>query len=613
MPDIEWYRGRAEYLRKLNSDRDDMFDEIDKARKGEWELDDELQQIDWVHKMVDPSFAQASEAATRILADVNPRISLLPYDPEMGSDDKADDHEKGLRWLLDSASRRRAASIVSDVVASAVNYGEVTAQVVYLPQQIKDVKAAGGNPVRWEAMMRHGPFAVIVHNPRNVYAKYSDLGVEEVVLIAEYDPESVASLWPAASIELKKAIEASSGTVVKAGTLYDYVSYDHRCVWYEWGGKDYELDNSEWKWPFLNWVCRIGGTNLEMDTDHARRPLLGNMYHFNMYDTMNRVRTLRMSDVIRKAGMPRTTFMSDTRKSPDIDASTGDVVTHIRTEESIQDRRLEPADPAMTQLYTELQQDQQAGTLSRLLLGGEIPSGAAFASINLVTHSAMGAIRPSQFLAQAVLADILETMLLWLHYTNESAVTYYTDKDGKTSQYLIDGEDVKPENVYITVELSADLPTDQQSRTVTARAQIDAGINSRQGAMEDIGIKDASEVQKKIIEERMVETMLETELRNESFMNDQQMRQELQQQVLQQIMSDPAFLQQVAGMMQKGERRPGEPPRGVQEFGGEMMSPETLVPGESNPAEGGPVPAEFNPGATREMQGGASPGEPAVF
>jgi len=41
MPDIEWYRGRAEYLRKLNSDRDDMFDEIDKARKGEWELDDE--------------------------------------------------------------------------------------------------------------------------------------------------------------------------------------------------------------------------------------------------------------------------------------------------------------------------------------------------------------------------------------------------------------------------------------------------------------------------------------------------------------------------------------------------------------------------------------------
>ena len=204
LPALKWFEGRASYLEKQNTERDEMFDALDGYRHGEWELDEELTEIDWIHESRDPIFAQQSDSAKHILSDVHPAISLLPYSPGGDGTDIADKHEKGLRWLLDSSSRRRQATIVQDIVASAVDYAEVTAQVVYIPQQIKDVKAAGGNTSRYEAMLRRGPFAVIVHNPRTVYARYSDMGAEEVMLVTEDDPHNIIDLWGAKADELKK-------------------------------------------------------------------------------------------------------------------------------------------------------------------------------------------------------------------------------------------------------------------------------------------------------------------------------------------------------------------------------------------------------------------------
>jgi hypothetical protein len=596
----------------MNKDRDDMFDAIDQAIKGEWDMPEELEQIDWVHKMVDPSFAITVEASIRILDDVNPEITIQPYDPLLGDADLADQHEKGVKWLLDGASRRRAATVVQDIIASACKYAEVGVDVVYLPQQIKDIKAAGGNAKRYEAMNRKGPFAVIVHNPRNVYPRYSDYGLEECAIEEMYDPHDIVDLWGTKADELKKRVgEMKTGTEPLMVKMVDYMSYDWRAVWVEPedGGDIIELVREEWKWPFLPRVVRMGGTNIEKDSDHARRPFLANMYHFDMYDTMNRVRTLRVSDMIRTAATPRSTFVSDTRKAPDIDASTGDLHTHITTDEQLADRRQWPADPAMTQLYGELQANHQEGTLSKLLLGGDIPAGAAFASINLVTHSALAALKTPRRLAARTVADVIETMLLWLHYSEDTAVAYYTGVSGETESFLIDGKDVVPENLYVNVELRADLPTDSQSRTVTARAQIDAGLNSRAGAMGDIGIQNVTEVQEQLMEERLLENMLQTEMRNDTFMADQQIRQQMQQEVMQQLMQDPQFIQQMMQMAQQGmqggppqaDRRMGEPPRGVPQMGGEQP-PETLIPSEANPAMGGPVPAEYNPAATRELQ-----------
>ena len=601
MPELEWFKGRGNYLEEQNKERDKMFEALDSYRHGEWSMDEELVEIDWIHESRDPIFAQQTDSAKHILSDVSPSISLVPYTPGGDGKDIADRHEKGLRWLLDSASRRRQASIVQDVVASAVDYAEVTAQVIYIPQQIKDVKAAGGNASRYEAMLRRGPFAVIVHNPRTVYARYSDMGAEEVMLVTEDDPHNIIDLWGTKANKLKKALKDMKGRVEKA-TLKDYTSYDYRAVWVEWGGEDYEIENGEWPWPFMNWVSRYGGTSLEDKGDFQRKPFLANMYHFDLYDDINRVRTLRFSDQIRKAARAKDVFMSDTRKAPDIDASTGDLYVHIDSEEAINPQPSDTPDQSLATLYAETVGDVERSTLSRLLLGSDIPAGAAFASINLVSDSALKVLRSPQILSQNAVADILETMLLYIHYDNSEVISYGTGKTDLGEQYLIKGEEIVPGNLYISVKLDADLPTDFQARTVTARAQIDAGINSRQGAMEDIGIKNTSEVVEEIAGERLDETMMAVELENIQFTSSVQLQEQMRQQVMEQLMNDPQFLQQIAQQLQGqqqqpqspngAERRPGEPPRGVQQFLGEAGE-ESLVPSEANAAEGGPTTEEF--------------------
>ena len=599
LPGLKWFQGRANYLEDQNKERDDMFDALDDYRHGEWALDEELLEIEWIHESRDPIFAQQSDSAKHILADVNPSISLLPYNPGGDGKDIADRHEKGLRWLLDSASRRRQATIVQDVVSSAIDYAEVTAQVVYIPQQIKDVKAAGGNANRYEAMLRRGPFAVIIHNPRTVYARYSDMGAEEVMLVTEDDPHNIIDLWGSKANELKKMLKDKD--LPDTVTMRDYTSYDFRAVWVEWGGKMIEIERGKWPWPFMGWVARMGGTSLEKTGDFQRKPLLANMYHFDLYDDINRVRTLRFSDMIRTASEPRDVFASDTRKSPDVDASSGDLYTHIDTEESLVPRPSRQPDPSMSTLYAELRSDIQKSTLSEMLLGAEVPTGAAFASINLVTESALKVLRSPQTLAQNSIADILETMLLYIHYDKSEVISYGTGKNDRGEIYLIDGTEIVPKNLYISVKLEADLPTDYQARTVTARAQIDAGINSRVGCMEDSGVKNATEVVEEIAGERLDETMMRIEMQNIEFTESVKLQEEMRQQITEQIMSDPQFMQQIAAQLQgppTEERRPGEPPRGVQEFSGEVR-PESLVPSEANAGEGGPTTEEF---ASREIR-----------
>ena len=603
LPSLKWFEGRATYLEKQNEERDEMFDALDEYRHGEWELDEELTEIDWIHESRDPIFAQQSDSAKHILSDADPGISLLPYSPGGDGTDIADRHEKGLRWLLDSASRRRQATIVQDVVSSAIDYAEVTAQVVYIPQQIKDVKAAGGNATRYEAMLRRGPFAVIIHNPRTVYVRYSDMGAEEVMLVTEDDPHNIIDLWGDKASELKKVMKEDKN-FPETVTLRDYTSYDFRAVWVDWGGKRIEIERGKWPWPFLGWVARMGGTSLEETGEFQRKPLLANMYHFDLYDDINRVRTLRFSDMIRSASEPRDVFASDTRMSPDVDASSGDLYTHIDTEEALVPRPQRQPNPSMSTLYAELRGDVQKSTLSEMLLGADVPTGAAYASINLVTESALKVLRSPQTLAQNSIADVLETMLLYIHYDKSKVISYGTGKNDRGDVYLIDGKEIDPKNLYVAVNLEADLPTDYQARTVTARAQIDAGINSRVGAMEDIGIKNATEVTEEIAGERLDETMMRIEMENIQYTESVQLQEQMKQQIMQQIMSDPQFMQQMAAQMQgppAEERRPGEPPRGVPDNSGEM-GPESLVPSEANAAEGGPTTEEFGAQEIRARQ-----------
>ncbi len=627
MKDIEWYQGRSQYLEKGYKDRNDMYEEIDAALHGEWELPEDFAKVDWATRAPDPAFAITVNAATRILADVKPRISITPRDSGLMT--VADEQEKGLGWLQSNASRRRNAHIISDVGASAVKYGEVCAHVTYLPMQVKGINKAKGNSKRWEAMMRRSPFLVEVFHPKSVFPRYSALGIEEVAMARKEDPAAVVDMWGEKADELKATMEASINEGGKAPdeVIYKvYMSYDWHAVWVEYtdtdskgvsgSAKTIEILNEKWNFPFLPWACRIGGTNLEDNAEDQRNPLLKTMYDFDLYNLSSSVRSMRISDIIRTAGQAKRTLSSASGQGVDIIEEGGDFYEQIDGEDEMTDRAPQVADPAMQLLAVELAQDHQKATLSDLLLGGEIPANAAFATINLVTHSALAAIKPVREVIEGSMADISEIMLLWIHYGGKAVEGFGKNQDGEHEVYYMHPDDIDPKNIYINVDVDADLPTDRQARAVTGRMLVESGFYSKKEAMEDVGVKDVTQMEEDIYMDRMGEAMLQVDLKNLAFETDIQLREELKNTFLQ----DPNFLAQAAQMFQAlQEEEQGAEPEGV--VGGQSPAEEvgpgavTGQVGGQGEDPGGPdlgippetgganeaVPAEFSPQASQEL------------
>lgn len=613
---LDWVQGRANYLRSLSTERDRMFDEIDQAINGDWDLPAELEKVSWAMRAPEPSFAITVDAAIRLISDNEPDISIVPT-----SADKmaiVDAHEKAIRWMLANASKRRNQHIMGELTASAVKYGEVCAEVIFLPEQIKGVKAAGGNVTRWEAMERHGPFSINVFHPKSVYPRYSALGFEEVYMTRQDNPHAIVDLWGAKADAVKERMGAdvANGGKSPETVVYNvYMSYERHSVWVEWGengGDAIEIHNDKWPWPFLPWACRMGGSNLEDQSDRQRSPLLKTMYQFDMYDLMSRVRSLRYSDMLRTAAAPRKVWQaSGETEAPSIVSEAGEEYERIGEGEKIIHHPPTTPDPSMATLHSELKTEHQRATLSDLLLGGEVPSEAAFASINLVTHSALAAIKPTQDVIRGAIADIAEIMLLWIHYAQASVTGYEKTETGEYVETLVHWEDVDPKNLYITVDITADLPSDRQGRVIAAQALMQSGLYSVEAAMNDVGVKDATKMREDVVMDRMLQNMLEIDLKNEQFLSDIQMRERLKQELLPEILQ-MIQEQQAAGGPGGKPALSGPPPTGnpVGEMApaGLEIPPETLIPPGAESVEGeAGVPAQFSPGATRESQTGRGP------
>lgn len=628
VPSIEWFDGRVNALIAGYKDRKVLFDKIDASVHADWTVPEQMRNLGWIFKQVELIFRQVLAAAMRILADSKPRITIVPSSTSQSSLNQADEHEKALEWLLSAASRRREATVVEDIVESSVRYSEVTHEVVFLEEQIKNVEAAGGNPNRFLAMQRRGPFAVVTHHPGSVFPRYSDMGPEEIGCEEVMDPHDVVDLYGDAAAKLRDFMRENSNALYSC-TLRTYHSYDYRAVWARLGpvaptsspgrgesrqvlpvplgppaGEVFEIAREKWTWPFLPWVARVGGSSMETRSDFKRRALLSDAVYGNQFETLNRVKTLRFSEMVRYAGSEKQAFTSPNRQEPDSSTQSAAPRVHLEEDEKLEALQPPLPDPGMGLLYQELRADVQKSTLSEVLFGGNIPVGAAFASINLVTHSAMAVLKEPRRLAEFAIADTLELMLLWAHYSKTNLAGYGKGDDGKRKSYLIKFKDVDPANLYITVELTADVPTDRQARMLAATQGVTAGILSRQRAREEIGISDAKSEEDLITKEQIMSTLLAIDLKNEQYAGDMEGLQQMRAQIMQELMRDPQALMQLvqAAMKQAGGAAGAEAPAG-----GDQAA-QGAVTAPPNGQGGSPVPQETGgmglptPGA--EMMGG---------
>ena len=621
---VEYIDKRVDYLYDLYEDRNLMYEEIDSARFGDWDLPEDLRGVGWILKSVDPSFAITSNAAVDLVGSSNLTINITPADQEGLA--VADIHEQGLKWILDAASRRRKGTVLKEVSDSAVNYAECATLVMYMPEQIKGMEGKGIDDKRIESMRRMGDFLIRTYHPYNVYPRYSEAGLEEVAVITNENPWSVVDLWGDAASELKDKLAAmDGGKVPKSVRIYEYMNLDQHVVRVAIGDEKITIVEEEWNFPFMPWACNVGGGSLQNATDRDRDPMLGTMYHFDLFDILNTTRTIMHSEMVRGAGNARKVYQAEDPDAggPRIDDSSGDMYEVISIDEKIAVSPLIQIDPNMAALYGQLRNDHQKATLSDLLLGGEVPSEAAFASINMITHSALQALEDAINLAQTQMAMISEIIMLWIHYAAKEAIygSYRAaDNRNQIENFQIDPDDIDPRGIYIECYLDANLFVDQQQRIIAARAGIDAELISHQTAMEQTGITDARKEYELMTEEKIMANEVNIRLKNRAMEADQEIRAQIEAELMQgpemqQLMQMAQIGAQVmqeqqnaegGGEGEAGPRRPPPSPGSTAPQPGQMPPEQggnTLVGGTgAEGGQGGAIAGAAEPGVTSAPQ-----------
>ncbi len=226
-------------------------------------------------------------------------------------------------------------------------------------------------------------------------------------------------------------------------------------------------------------------------------------------------------------------------------------------------------DPSLREMVAALQSEQAKSTVANVLQGGDVAPGTSFASLNLQTQSALGSLKPPKELAEQALADIYTMFLRYAHYNDNPIDAFGTSKSDMGTQYRIEPDEIAPEAIYLSVELTPDVPLDRQQRANTAMMMTQGGFLSKERAMEDMGITDPDQVMKEVYFEQLLGANIQNIIQTLMAQSQMQMQMEAQQAQM--------------GMAAVQNQMAGAP-------GGNGF----------NPAAGGQIPQEVVPGATRE-------------
>lgn len=566
---LEHYQKLAENMIKLDEDRNDMNNKYDQMDHVDWEPDSELRKLWWFRATPSTDPHDALSAGVRVLSAQKEGLTLQPLAANTATKDKANDNERVLSWIMDQVNKRRQGTVQKSVIRSALKFDEVCALVVDLDEQIKNKKVFEGDTKREEAARRYGRFMVNTYHPNDVHVLHSSLMPEAVLLCQVRKAKEVVKEWGKLAAKLKKA--ADNDENVK---YYYFQDYDDTVVWTtgEREGNEVEIVREKHELPFIPWVIRVGGDIMEHEQKHRRRPLLYPIACADSWTTQCIVKSLRVSEVVGYSGsawVKEEGPMPIEGRSTEIESGDLGLIAQVTPGDTLTPLPPKGMDPGMREVDDMIQADVAKSTVANILQGGDVPAGTAFASLNLATQTAVGSLKPAKELAEYALADIYTLFLLYAHYTKNDIKGYGTGKKDMGETYVIKADEIDPEGIYLSVELKPDVPLDRMQRANTAMMMVQAGIYSKERAMEDMGITDPDQVTQEMFFDRMTEARWQNMIDTMAMQNQMAMQQ--QQMMMQQ------------GMAAQQNQMAGAP-------GGQGFNPEA----------GGMPAQQAAPGATRE-------------
>ncbi len=632
MPGIDWYVDTAADMIDRDEARDKKFKAMDSMFHNDWSLPDSLSGYQWMRSVVSTDPSDALRTAARTLSTVLPKITFFPLDSHPETRARANKIEKALMWHFKRASKRSVSRLVYDIVLSALRYDEIGFQVVYMPWQKKIAKEIESTK-QWNTK---GDFAWLVHNPRNVHTNRSALDLESVLLCKVMRAESFVSEWGKAASKVQRMIKDDG---LQHVVVYDWTDAKERCVWVVPGEvptstrkeDTITIYHDEHKLPFIPWVSRVGGSAIDDEPEYQRAPLLDSVYYSHQWDTLNTLKSLEMSIAIATAAAPASRSETFSGESPEIDYTVpgGDVPQ--KPGEKYEPLPRPQLDARFRELVSKTQAEVGKSTVPAILQSPDTTSGVAFATINTVLKAASSVLDPIKELTEGALSDGFEQCLLWKIHTKDNLFgwddTKYRQEQVNPlygSQIQVKSTELDPENLYLDVKLTANLPIDEIQRLNAAQIMLQMGI-PRERVYEQLDIPDGDMV----IEEKMMEAMTEAAFQNRlkviSAQGDaeaQRILQAVQMEAQQAQMEQQAQAEQTQMLQAQGQisaeqqtqqamaRAAANLPPGEQNAVMAGANAMTQGPG-FNPAMGGTPPAMAAPGVTREaVQGRDMTGTP---
>ncbi len=577
---------------------DDM-DEMNYSLPASMKNDDGSARAD-IRKEISPAPHNALKDGVSLFGAFMPKLSIVPLSKGEDNIERADQIERALAWTLRKALERTS-RVPATIVKHAMKYGMVTAQLVYLPHQKQAM--LGENKLRRSAIMSFGPYALIVRNPKTVFPTFSDYGLEGVTMRTVVKASEVYDFWGEKNTKkLKTKLGDKDHIGIEYVTLYDRTTFDRRTVYASPNangtnisdGDEELIFDGELDTPFLPWIVRTEGEILQ--------PFLYPLWKAGLWDTMNVLATLRMSDIIRYAMSPRSISNTFTGESPEVDFNEGTMNVAQQIGETYQ-----PIDPpnlnqGFSQLMAETMEEINKSTLPALIGNADVPAGTAFASIRELVQLSTKTLNKAIDLTQLFYKDTFKQMLQWLNHDGGELVAFVqTHALEGTEEIIIKGDEFDPDDLEMHVELKPDIPVDDLARINAAKMAREAGL-SEYAMFDAMGVEDPRGERDRRMEEERVEAqhaaglfMIQSEAetaaavqQQEALMDSQFQKQLEQQQILAQ---------------QQGQEQP-------QDLRGELRNPETQqqvtqqrgAPGFENlggegfnPAAGGTPPEIGNP------------------
>lgn len=520
MSELQEYVDLAQDLVSSYTERNNLFSNIDDMFDLEWDMPEGMP--DWVIKVKSTDPRDTVTTVVRTFATIRPHFKVAPMLNNEANRNRANEIETAIAWNFKKAGRRKATTVEWDVLWSAAKYSEIAAQVIYLPYQIKILKAMtdpkkpskGDKSIqakirRAEAALRFGDFAFIFHHPSNVYPEESEYGLEGVLTCKVQTIDQFMNSWGNLANKID-GLKTEEGTEVTYVTTWDYTNFEERCVWAICsdnssarveGSGDFILQEEN-KLGFIPYVVKRWGDAL---TDDGAMPLLESVYKSGQWNKLNVFESLDASLAIKRAAQPQ--YAAETPPGTDIEIDATEPISTAKLPAGTRNFTPLPAqsvDQRVAMQKAESKNDIWQTVAARILSTFEFPSGTAYSSVNQLLTQATNSISQCKLLGEIGLSELSHLMLCWGHYYDKeygkgetSLYGQYEDKTNLGKEVSLAWDTINPDALDVEVTLTPNIPIDKLQ-------QINGAVLLKQNfrvpeaeLLEDIGLGDPNELAKR--------------------------------------------------------------------------------------------------------------------